>query len=665
MIFRAPFNSYSDAELLEHFQARDTVRYFALRDEEQASPDKVAGVLNNLFDFNDECYPLPKNFDWLHNPSDDKEWLILLHKFYYAVGLGEDYRTMGDEHYLNKWLELTEHFIDTVPLEALSSDVMGRRVQNWIFAHYHFVSGFRAAIPPTFYRKFLASLHSQVNYLCNNLTPARNHRTIELYAIFLAAVVFPEFEDTATWLEFSRRELHANLKNDLLPDGVQCELSTDYHLLVVRNYLGIMRLASMNSVAMPAEMDDLLKRALEFALYVHKPDGAIPSLSDGDSRSFLAVLEQGYELYGDERLLYVATQGEAGEPPLYRSKHFPDSGYTILRSGWVGEEPFEDERYLIFDCGPLGAGNHGHLDLLSFELAAYGHSLVVDPGRYTYFEPPEDTEETNWRARFRGTAYHNTVQVDDKEQTRYVFHKTRFKIRGPEPEHELKRFITRPGFDYLHGVAKSHEYEAIHERKIYFADGDYFIVSDLLHASKRHRYDLRFHLSDKAYKRTHILVDDHSLLVEAPNLVIAQPLNSKVTSKLEPGFISRSYGIKYPAPILHFTQHGKTSFFHTVLYPYKTSRPQLSLKQVPVFQQEKPCSPTHAFALQLDVFKGGKLARTDTYFNAATPSSYRFGAFECQGSLLFIREQAGEVVSVMGDEGSSLGGVLDRAEISL
>src|SRR5439155_27302958 len=61
-------------------------------------------------------------------------------------------------------------------------------------------------------------------------------------------------------------------------------------------------------------------------------------------------------------------------PPPPRSTLFPYTTlFRSLRSGWGnGLEPFEDERYLVFDCGPLGRGNHGHLDLLSFEMAAYG-----------------------------------------------------------------------------------------------------------------------------------------------------------------------------------------------------------------------------------------------------------------------------------------------------
>src|SRR6185503_10473684 len=260
----------------------------------------------------------------------------------------------------------------------------------------------------------------------------------ELCAIFMAAVVFPEMCDAAEWLEFAKSELLENMRSDLLPDGVHCELSTDYHHVVLRNYLVARRLAQLNAIALPGEMDAHIRRALQFAKWVHRPDGIIPSLSDGDTGSFLDLLEQGYELYDDPEMLYVSSRGREGRAPVERIRAFEASGYYVLRSGWGDRgEDYDAERYLVFDCGPLGAGNHGHLDLLHFEAYAYGRPLIVDPGRYTYHE----SGSPNWRVVFRGTSYHNTITVDRRNQIRYEFDKTRFKIRGPQPERELRSFV--------------------------------------------------------------------------------------------------------------------------------------------------------------------------------------------------------------------------------
>lgn len=575
-IFTAPFRRLTAETLLQHFQTRTTVRYFSVPDVGETARQTIDHILDNQFEFNGERHRLPGSIQWLTNPSSDREWQILLHKFYYAVGLGMAYHETHEPHYAEKWVELTSSWIGTVPCDFLPSDVAGRRIQNWIFAHYYFVSsGQPHCVTPEFYGSFLESLHRQLSYLRDHVTPARNHRTLELCAIFLAAVVFPEFAESAAWLSWSIDELSKNIQSDLQPDGVHCEQSTDYHHLVLKNYLWVKKLALINQIQMPEEFDVLIQKALDFSLYCHRPDGMIPALSDGDSRCFLDLLQQGYELYGGEDLLYVASRGAQGQAPVSRSKGFPHAGYYLLRSGWGDQtEAYQDERYLIFDCGPLGVGNHGHLDLLNFEAYAYGAPLIMDPGRYTY----DESGPVNWRVRFRGTAAHNTVLVDGRNQTRYEWKKTRFKISGPEPDREIKAFIHEPGLDYLHAVARSHEYPVVHERKVLFINREYWVIVDLLRATESHTYDLLFHLSPPTQDRVSVMLSDNTLSIHSPHLILAQPLIPNVRPSIQEGFVSRVYGEKQRAPIVQLTQQDSSTCFFTVLYPYKGDEPSISIE---------------------------------------------------------------------------------------
>lgn len=575
-VFAEPFQGLPVKTLLEHFQTRTTVRYFPVPDAVEAARPKIDEILMNQFEFNGERHTFPASPLWLTNLSSDQEWLILLHKFYYAVGLGIAYHETKDPRYAQKWVDLISSWIRTVPLDFLPSDVAGRRIQNWIFAHYYFMNTpLPSCITPDFYRSFLVSLHHQVSYLRDHVTPARNHRTLELCAIFLASVVFPEFAESAEWLRWSKDELLKNIHSDLLPDGVHCEQSTDYHHLVLKNYLWVKKLALINQIRMSEEFDALIQKALEFSLYCHRPDGRIPALSDGDSRCFLDLLQQGYDLYGGEDLLYVTSQGTKGQPPILRSKGFPHSGYYVLRSGWGDQgEAYRDERYLIFDCGPLGAGNHGHLDLLSFEAYAYGTSLIVDPGRYTY----DESGPVNWRVRFRSTASHNTVLVNGRNQTRYEWRKNRFRISGLEPEREIKAYVNEPRLDYLHGVARSHEYPVVHERKVLFINGEYWVIVDLLRATESHTYDLLFHLSPPAQDRVSVMLSDNTLSIRSPQLILAQPLIPNMRPSIQEGFVSPSYGEKQHAPIVRLTQQDSSTCFLTVLYPYKGDEPNISVE---------------------------------------------------------------------------------------
>ncbi|MFQ5449579.1 MAG: alginate lyase family protein [Nitrospinaceae bacterium] len=660
LIFRPPYNRFSPAELLRYFGAREGISCFSVPDPEETGPEKIEAILENRFEFNNECYSLARPMDWRHNPSEDIEWHILLHKFYYAVGLGMAFNETGHPKYLKKWVELTASWIDQeISPGFIASDVTGRRIQSWVYAYYHFVMmGKGDGLSPEFHIKFLTSLHRQTLYLIGHLAPGRNHRTLELYSIFLVAVVFPEFERSREWLRFSLDAIVHNMQTDLLEDGVQSELSTDYHHIVLKNYLCARRLAAMNGIVLPPVMDGLLVKALEFALHAHKPDGTIPSLSDGDTGCFLTLLEQGAELYDRDDFRYVATRGKQGHPPRDRSRAFPQSGYYILRSGWAqGKDRYEDERYLIFDCGPLGAGNHGHLDLLSFELAAYGRSLVVDPGRYTYSE----AGEVNWRVLFRGTGYHNTVQVDQMNQTRYIKLPKKYKIKGPSPDYELKTFVTETGFDLLHGVAKSHEYEATHERKIYFVRGEYWILFDHLLGGETHVYDQLFHLSPEAFRKVEMHEREGALLICSPNLIITKPFDPAITTHVENGYVSYKYGEKHPAPVLRFSQRAKSAAFANVLYPFKKQAPTIDVKRIPVFAEDGSEAGPIAQALSVTIDHSGE-KMTDILFSGPAESScfWRLGECHIKGSYLLSRmDSTGGILDMHSSPGAKIEGTLN------
>ncbi|HZP88674.1 MAG TPA: alginate lyase family protein [Burkholderiales bacterium] len=658
------FSALSPVALARHFAARGNGHYFPVPDPDETRRTKIDAIMEGRFDFNGEQHVLDDPIDWLTNPSADVEWHILLHKFYFATGLGLAFAETGDAAYLRRWVALTSSWIAQTPPGFIAADVTGRRVQNWIYAYFYFSSRVGSdECPFGFLQSFLVSLQEQVEYLCAHLTPARNHRTLELYAIFLAGVAFPEFADAERWRAFALGEIVHNMQSDLLPDGVQCELSTDYHHLVLKNYLCVRRLAHLNGIAVPQTMDQRLVQALEFSLHAHKPDGIVPSLSDGDARSFLDLLQQGHELFGRTDMLYVASAGAQGTPPNKRAHGFTASGYYILRSGWgTGRRSFASEHYLIFDCGPLGAGNHGHLDALSFELAGNGRSLIVDPGRYTYSEAGEE----NWRVRFRGTAYHNTVTVDGRNQTRYVpkvvqagtrhpSGSLRHRVVGSAPDCSLKSFVVTEGFDMLHGVARSHEYDAVHERRIVFAFGEYWILTDTMHALSVHRYDSWLHLAPEAQGCATLDTWHGTLLVNSPGLVVAHEDRDGIEVGLEQGYVSYRYGEKHAAPILRLTQQAASARFNTVLYPYCEAPPRITVREVAVHDVEEGSKPSAPRALEVQIGEGLS-GFTDYFLFGCDPDrTVRFGRYTFRGCYLAMRKDAtGELIELHTDRNARL-----------
>ncbi|HWL65442.1 MAG TPA: alginate lyase family protein, partial [Actinomycetota bacterium] len=506
--------------------------------------------------------------DWLSDdlPADE-EWRIEWSKFYYGLDLANAFVATGDLRYLRVWERLAGSWIRQVPIGFDTSDVAARRMQNWTYAWSLFTTspafpglheGLDAAI--------VESISEHARFVRQALTPdvSRNHRTLELYALFVVAVAFPVIDHDSRLADFALSELNRILAEGFRSDGVHRENSTHYHLVALRSLVGARENARRFSLEIPHEYDSLLERACEFALHCHRPDGVVSALSDADSASYPEVLELAATLLGRPDFRYAPTKGARGTPPRKRNISFEDSGYFFQRSGWgMSGSPYSDERFLVFDCGPLGDGGHGHYDLLSMEAYAYGRPLVVDPGRYTYAEEGE-----NLRRLFKGTAAHNTVCIDGLDQTPYRRGRPGKRIASA---HFLGRRSV-PGLDLLEGRAESPCYDAVHTRRILFVGDEYWIVEDQLSAERKHLYDLRWHLTPEAMGATEAQQVNGNSVVRAPGVTLVFPGRASVD--LEPGWVSPRYGTRLPAPVVSASLRGTHARFVTLIVPMRSGRPE-------------------------------------------------------------------------------------------
>ncbi len=562
--------------------------------------------------------------DWLAAGIDtDPEWRIEWRKFYYGLHLAFAFRETGNAKYLCAWERLVCSWIRQVPVGFDSSDIAGRRIQNWIYAWNGFASspafpGLHDGLDET----IIGSLALQVQHLRQRLTAERNHRTLELYALFVAALAFTEIDGDGSLLKSAMEELHQNLLEDIRPDGVHREGSTHYHMIALRSFLGARENARRFELAFPASYDERLERACEFAMHCHRPDGEIPALSDADTGCYADLLELAASLLRRRDFLYAAAAGARGTPPKEKYVSFPDGGYFIQRSGWGDAvSPFRQERFLIIDCGPIGDGGHGHYDLLNIEIAAGARALVVDPGRFTYAEQPP-----NWRRWFKGTAAHNTVCIDGLDQTLYRCGKP----KGPVGEGRLIKRVNAPNFDLIAGEARSPAYEVLHTRTIIFVADEYWIIVDRLRGDRPHRFDLRFHLSHEAIDETMVIEAGNNSAVCVPGLALVFGAGRRPS--IEEGWIASRYGTKLRAPVVSVAEEGVCSAdFFTLAVPLTQNVSTLSFRVCADGTDEFGVT-----VLEIDG-AGPDCSATDLVAWSSRPEPVRLGEFQCRASAAWLR----------------------------
>lgn len=239
----------------------------------------------------------------------------------------------------------------------------------------------------------------------------------------------------AEWTAFSRDAIEQEMRVQVLADGADYESSIPYHRLVAELFLGALRLTDHAGVPYSHAYRARVRDMIAYLAAVTRPDGLMPQVGDADDGR-LHVFE-GYatttpqdprHLFGPASAMFdepswAALGGSAGAwetawwglAPVSASaaprgfvRLFPDAGVAVASNG-AGH-------YLLVTNGVVGTngfGNHKHNDLLSFELHQGGTAWIVDPGSYVY------TSDGAARNRFRSTAMHNTVAVDDVEQNEF------------------------------------------------------------------------------------------------------------------------------------------------------------------------------------------------------------------------------------------------------
>jgi hypothetical protein len=323
----------------------------------------------------------------------------------------------------------------------------GLRLTNWALA-WQLLGGaaspvFQGEEGAAFRDRWLASVYQHAEFVNGHYSlhsSANNHLVGEATGVYLAAMAWPHWDRADEWHDTARAILEREALLQNAPDGVNLEQSTSYLQWTFDLLLLPFLAARANGEEFPAAYGSRLESMLEFLASVMDAGGNVPMIGDADDGfvvrldpakdfcRFRSLLATGAILFDrpdfkakagalDDKTRWLLGSGAQqkwdalGEPsglPVRRA--FPDGGYYILG------DAFETAREIriVADAGPLGYGGiaaHGHADALSFTLSVGGDEFLVDPGTYAYHTQPE------WRAYFRGTAAHNTVRIDGRDQS--------------------------------------------------------------------------------------------------------------------------------------------------------------------------------------------------------------------------------------------------------
>lgn len=265
---------------------------------------------------------------------------------------------------------------------------------------------------------------------------ANNHVVAEAAGQLAASAAFGWFPESAAWGSAALRTLDEQLRRNTFGSGLNRELATEYHGLVLELGLAGALEAHAAGITVPDTTWLVLTRMCDALAAIVDAHLRPPRQGDADDGHGLvldgagtdrwgSLLATGAALFGarewwpkvtgtDVRTPLLAAMGQ-GVPaafarPASRPAHLPDAGLTLLRSRTTGGE----EIWCRCDGGPhgfLSIAAHAHADALSLEVRHDGVDVLADPGTYCYHGEPA------WRRYFRSTLAHNTLELDGRDQS--------------------------------------------------------------------------------------------------------------------------------------------------------------------------------------------------------------------------------------------------------
>jgi hypothetical protein len=446
-------------------------------------------------------------------------------------------RLTGDRRYIEEIGAQTMAWIETNPVEvgvnwACTMDAAIRAI-NWVAALSICADDAAAQL---FMAPVVASLLLHARFIRANLEygPARgNHYLSDVVGLLLVATVFQVSDEGQAWIGWAIDQLGEELAHQVRADGCDHEASTSYHRLVTELFvLG----ADAADALMPGRLDAAVRpaiaRMLRFVADYTRPDGLAPQLGDADDGRILPLGEYGSS---DQRShLHLFAQADAPYRPATESAAYPAGGFYVLRG---------ERLYVAVRCGDVGIhgrGCHSHNDLLAFELSWGSHPLVVDPGSYLYTADPAA------RNQFRSTAAHAALQVDDREQNEVYADRLFAMADRARPEvlaWDAKQATTT--FKGTHRGFTTPAEDCVHTRTLRL-DGDRSALelTDELVCEQGHSLTWRFPLAP-------CQISVNTVAAVASFEQVKLTVRSHGTrASIEPGWLSPSYGVRVPAPVL-------------------------------------------------------------------------------------------------------------------
>jgi hypothetical protein len=403
----------------------------------------------NLLLFNSVEAKLGKDYDWLTNPDTGFKYNIANHwteiadlskeagdikyvweksRFSYLYDIIRyDYHFKQDCSQLVfadilSWID--KNHVNSGPNYYCSQE-MSLRVLNWTFALFYYRNS--PFLTDDVFNKMQYAIYWHMDHVYKNIDFSRiavrnNHAITETLTLYLSGLFFPSLPGAEMRKAKGKAWLEEEIAYQVYNDGTFLQFSMNYHRVVVQLLTWGIVLSEKNGEHFGDVVYDRARKSVVFLrTCMVDENGWLPNYGMNDGALFFKLSEGHFRDYrpqltalakaigidldlggSSEDLAWYGISNHKAEKwaPAEGAHTFEAGGYYVTR---------EPDTITFIRCGsykdrPFQADNL-HLDIWH-----KGENIVMDAGSYKY-----NTDNDTIRY-FNGSASHNTVMLDDKDQ---------------------------------------------------------------------------------------------------------------------------------------------------------------------------------------------------------------------------------------------------------
>jgi len=359
----------------------------------------------------------------------DLKFILEPSRFLFIYALVRAYALSGDEKFPAAFWSAVEDWARHSPPMSGPLWICGQecslRILAWTFALHSFIHS------PSSTNERVALLVSMIAAhawrTAQTLGYARsqrsNHLISEAVGLWTAGTLYPELREAQVWKNLGAHLLHEAVLDQITPAGVSQQHSFNYQRMILHLLLWTLRLAEVHDAPLHDDIRARAQTAFDFMRpWVDPASGHAPNygsddgslilpLAPGAYRDFRPLLQSGAAVLrsralqsgpSDESALWFGVKPSTSEKPAPSPLPSAETGYfrlgdanswVLVRAGHYTRRPFQ-------------------ADQLHVDLWCQGINLARDAGTYLYNGP------SPWNNGLAGTAVHNTVMVDHRDQMR-------------------------------------------------------------------------------------------------------------------------------------------------------------------------------------------------------------------------------------------------------